>query len=629
MASVHDQPISSSMTPAVAARLKLSASGLCSLGDELFWVEGRPELGGRKVVLRQRPLGEAELISPPGLSLASRVHEYGGGELTVTDHHGALLLGVGAHQSLVAFRAGDQEATELLAGVEGVARGDLNVGGGLCCFVEEDQAASPPWRRLGLMGLDGSAPVFLELGRDFYASPRLDETGRRLLFSCWDHPEMPWEASEVWLAELDGRLEVSDLVHLAGGPGEAAGRASFTPSGDVLLLLEREGFSRPQRLGADGRLVELGEPGVEYGGPLWVLGEEQLVEHQGRCFCVAQRGGIAELVELATGADRPIEPEAVAVSSLVPGGETLAWIGSTPWSLGAVGRVPLGEGTREVLELGPSSPLERSEVAVAEPVEAVGTDGRELHGLLFRPPAQRSSPEGAPPPPLVVTCHGGPTGQARAGFDPLVQLLCARGFVVLAANYAGSTGFGAVYRRRLEGAWGVADVADVVELAAWLGERGLVDPGRAAIRGQSAGGFTALLGATTGAFAGTVAWYAVADLLALAESTHDFEAHYTDALVGPLPEAAETYRERSPVSRAGEITGSVLLLQGSEDPVVPAAQAAAMAEAIAAAGGEVELISFEGEGHGFRRLETIEAAFSAELAFYERVLCRGEPPGAL
>ena len=242
-------------------------------------------------------------------------------------------------------------------------------------------------------------------------------------------------------------------------------------------------------------------------------------------------------------------------------------------------------------------------------------DGREVHGLLYPPRGG-----GDRPPPVVVFCHGGPTGQALGGLNPLIEALTSRGMSVLAANYAGSTGFGASYRHRLDGRWGLADVDDCVALLSGLAERGLVDADRAAIRGTSAGGFTALLGLATGAFRGAVSWYGVADLVTLAQSTHDFEAHYLDRLVGPLPEAIAVYEQRSPVNRAGEMAGAALLLQGLDDPVVPPDQAAAMASALEANGHEVELIEFPGESHGFRRLETLVAAFGAEVSFYERHL---------
>ena len=609
-----------------AASMKLSVSGLRSLGDELFWIEGRPELGGRRVVVRQRLGEQPAVISPEGLSLQSRVHEYGGGELAVLDQQGALVVGVRADQALVSFRPGEPSARVLLDADENEARGDLVARSGLLVYLVEQRRGVEQRRSIRALELDGGRSWELASGRDFYASPQISPDGTSLLYSCWDHPEMPWEAAELWQRPLGPEGSSSRGRRLAGGLGQPASHAIFDAEGNVVLLLEREGFARPLRLRADGSEELLGEPGVEYGGPIWSLGEQHLVAVDGRIVGLEQRGGLSRLVELDPDGSRLLSDEASSLSTLagLPGG--VAWMGSTATALGAVGRVDLDAGS-SCLELGVRSPLAEDQISRALPVLAEAPDGHPVHGLLFRPRNGSLSGPAGTAPPVVVTCHGGPTAQARAGFDPLVQLLTSRGYAVVAANYAGSTGFGADYRHRLDEAWGLADVEDCVALVAWLAGQGEVDADRAAIRGGSAGGFTALLAATTGAFAGTVSWYGVADLLTLVATTHDFESRYCDRLVGPLPEARARYEERSPVNRAREMRGSVLLLQGREDPVVPPAQSEAMAEALRRSGGEVELIEFEGESHGFRRLDTLVAAFDAELAFYDRVLCRGSSGG--
>jgi acetyl esterase/lipase len=609
--------------------MALSFSSVRSLGDELFWIEGRPELAGRRVVLRLGPGGDPVVISPTGLSLSSRVHEYGGGEFAVREHEGAEVLGVRADQALVAFRPGAEEVRVLLEATEGVARGDLRCAGPLLSFVQEEHVRGAVERSIRVLDLEHGAERVLVSGRSFYAGARLSDDRRRLVYACWDHPQMPWEASEVWVASLDESLVTSEERHLAGGLRSAASHPTFVADGSIALLAEHEGWTRPLLIAPDGSSEVLGADEVEHGGPIWSLGEDLLVEVDERLFAVAQRGGVSEVVEVSGRASRPVEVAATARITLASLEHALGWIGATPASLGAVGRLALGDGASSMLPLGPSTPLAPDQIARAEPMEARGVDGRSIFALLYRPRnGSLRGPDGERPP-VVVVCHGGPTAQASARFDPLIELLSSRGFCVVAPNYAGSTGFGAAYRRRLEGAWGVADVADCVELVGWLAAEGIVDGERAAIRGSSAGGLTALLAATTGAFVATVSWYGVADLTTLVATTHDFEAHYVDALVGTLPEAAARYAERSPVNRAGEISGAVLLLQGSDDRVVPPDQAASMAAALSAAGREVTLLSFAGEGHGFRRLDTLVEAYRAELAFYERHLCRGAHHGGL
>jgi dipeptidyl aminopeptidase/acylaminoacyl peptidase len=261
--------------------------------------------------------------------------------------------------------------------------------------------------------------------------------------------------------------------------------------------------------------------------------------------------------------------------------------------------------------------LEPADVARAEPFSLTGRSGRPVYGSLYRPRLGSRHDEEAAPPPLVVWCHGGPTAACSAGLDLTVQFFTTRGFAVACVDYTGSSGYGRAYRCALWGQWGVADAEDCLDAALHLAATGRADAGRMAVRGSSAGGMTALNALASGdGFAACTSLYGVTDLLALAATTHDFEAHYTDRLIGPLPEAGASYVERSPVSRAGDMAGSVLLLQGTEDAVVPPAQAERMRDALRDAGAGCELRLFEGEGHGFRRAETLTASLEAELAFY-------------
>ncbi len=257
-------------------------------------------------------------------------------------------------------------------------------------------------------------------------------------------------------------------------------------------------------------------------------------------------------------------------------------------------------------------------LARGEPFALTGRSGRPVHGTLYRPrPSVPLAPGPTSPPPLVTWCHSGPTSACQPGFDLTLQFFTSRGFAVACIDYAGSTGYGRAYRCALWGRWGVADAEDCLDAARHLAERGDVDGSRMAVRGGSAGGMTALNALAAGeGFAACTAIYAVTDLLGLAATTHDFEAHYTDRLIGPLPEAHERYVERSPVHRAGAMTGAVLLLHGTDDPVVPPAQAERMRQALDAAGIPCDLRFFDGEGHGFRRAGTLTACLEAELSFY-------------
>ncbi len=327
----------------------------------------------------------------------------------------------------------------------------------------------------------------------------------------------------------------------------------------------------------------------------------------------------------------PADPEApprtlaqpcVAIVAVCAHAGGLAFIGAGTDSPSEVWILPTPFGTEPPRQLRTERPvLSKTGVSVGEPFSLVGRSGRAVHGVLFPPASATTRGPEDRRPPLIVHCHGGPTSAAGSGFDITLQYFTSRGFAVAAVDYAGSTGYGRAFRCALWGQWGVADAEDCVDAAPASGRAGRVDGARLAIRGSSAGGFTALNAlAAGGGFAAAATRYAVTDLLGLAASTHDFEAHYLDRLVGPLPASRALYEARSPVHRAAEITGSVLLLQGTDDPVVPPGQAELLRNAMVAAGRRCVVRFFEGESHGFRRAETLVACLEEELAFYRAEL---------
>lgn len=609
----------SSLSARDAAGLKVAATMLRSLDDDLYWIEGRPELQGRRVVVCWPTGGVPAVVSPDGLSVASRVHEYGGGAMCVLDAEGPLIVAVRAEdQALVSFRPGDDGCTVLAWG-DGTNFGDLTADPVSASIVAVAESHDVERVSRSIIAVDQSTGDMTTLvaGDDFYASPRISPAGDQLVWLAWNHPDMPWEAATLKRAPLhreNAVLGVGEPRFLAGGPTAPAAAPTWMPDGSLVFAAEVEGWLRPYRW-ANGTVELLCDDEAEFAGPLWELGESEFAPLGDGVAALRRHGGLTRVVLIEAGQVRTLARVDQTACAVVATTSGVAWMGSTPTALAVVERLEGDQVT--VVELGPDLPTSLLRIAEAESVTVTAADGREVHGLLFAPTNDRAAPG---PPPAVVVCHGGPTAQARAGFDPLIQAICSLGMAVVAANYAGSTGYGADYRHRLEGAWGVADVDDCIALVDGLGEQGRIDSRRVAIRGGSAGGFTALLGLTTDAFCAAVSLYGVADLLTLAASTHDFEARYLDTLVGPLDTARHRYIDRSPVTRSSEMRGAALVLQGLDDPVVPPAQSEAIVAALERAGQDVTLIEFEGESHGFRRLSTIEAALEAELAFYQRHL---------
>lgn len=635
------------LSAAVVAEARVSRSGLHSDGSLFSWSESRPDQGGRQVVVSDRAPGSPVDVTPRGTSVRSRVHEYGGAAAaTFSDLHVFVDQADQRLYRLDPSANGDGTGVPLTplapepgasrwADVDRLGSGDWLVG------VEELVGAGPDRHRLVAVAVDGSLrTVPLVDQSDFVACPRVSPDGRHLAWVSWEHPSMPWDVSELWVAlvtESEQGPILTGAHRLAGGKNGSVGQPKWCRNGDLLLIDERNGWWLPYSIASidldrpDPEATPLALVEAEFHSPDWVLGQATMVEWEdGSVVCRMHSEGSDHLVRLMPpGAGTPppsrpgdddaggwrselIDQPCVAIEGVAVATDSgrLAVLGSTPELGAAVYEVSV-DGSLPPKLLSTSSPvLSSEEICRAQPYVA-DTSAGTVPGLFYLP----TEVIGAPP--LVVFCHGGPTAANDPGFDPLVQFFTSHGLAVAAVDYRGSSGYGRRYRRLLNGAWGVADVEDCVAYAVALADEGWVDGRRMAIRGTSSGGLTAL-GALVASdrFTGAAAWYGVTDLEALAADTHGFESHYLDTLVGVLPAAAEEFRRRSPIHHADSIAGGVLLLQGSEDPVVPLGQAMRFAEALEDHGVSHQLTVFEGESHGFRRAETIEASIEAEMAFY-------------
>jgi dipeptidyl aminopeptidase/acylaminoacyl peptidase len=638
------------------ARAKVSLSELCSDGDAVYWLESRPAEAGRTVAVRADALGLSD-HSPEGVSIRSRVNEYGGGALCLVPGRssGAFAYVDQADQRVwfcdgAAAGATSGEAAPVALGAPPPA-GELHRHGGLSATADGEwvlavrevhhEGSARPVRSVVALSTGVGAPCETTLldGHDFFGTPRPHPAGDRLAVVAWDHPDMPWDASTLLVLPL-GRIPCArhghDIVqaagpaqHVAGGVAESVGQPAWSSDGTLCFVSDRHGWWQPYRQralqGMDAESAPMTNREAEFHGPDWVLSQQTMAELADGTFVARMTAsGRDGLVQLETAGGVASEHElvqpCVSIAALCAHGEGLALIGSTPDAPSTVW-VWTPEGGARPLRPRAGVGLDRDDVAVGEPFSLTGRTGRVVHGTLFRPTLGGTRGPAGSAPPLVTWCHGGPTASCQAGFDPTLQYFTTRGFAVACVDYAGSSGYGRAYRGALWGEWGVADSEDCLDAALHLAASGEVDAQRMAVRGTSAGGMTALNALAAGeGFAACVSWYGVTDLLGLVATTHDFEAHYTDRLIGPLPASRRLYEDRSPVDRAASMQGSVLLLQGTEDRVVPPAQADGMRAALEAAGTHCDLEFFEGEGHGFRRADTLTACLEAELAFYLRQL---------
>jgi len=639
----------------------------------VWWQESRPEEGGRLAVVCQGPDGVKRDMLPMPWNARTRVHEYGGKSyLPLPD--GFIFANFG-DQRLYRCRASGAPVALTPAphgeAADRFADFVLSPGGDeVWCVRERHGADGRITRTIVTVPLDGSgagdpgAIRILVSGSDFYAYPAPSPDGTRLAWICWDHPQMPWDGTELRVAALNGGGPVSDKSQqqlIMGCDTESVLAPVWRDDRSLYVISDRSGWWNLYLADLLAFPRALCPREEEFAGPLWQLGlSPYAVLGDGR-LAVAYGTGETRLAVLDPDSGRLTDldlPYQVFTSGVSAAGQTVATIAggpAVPTTVIGV-EVPSSGGNAQVRELSHSagSLPDPAYLPVPRAARLTGPSGSVVHAIVYPPanPAFRG-PEGERPP-YIVWVHGGPTSQVVPRLDLEKAFFTSRGIGIIDVNYGGSSGYGRAYRERLRGQWGVVDVADAMTAALALAESGEADGKRLGIRGGSAGGWTALAAVTSGigvlagpnesreggsagpgrdepprnrgVFAAVASYFGVADLRGFAEHTHDFESRYLDGLIGPLPECDALYAERAPVGHVNDATCPVLLLQGLDDPVVPPAQSESIAEDLAAHGIPYAYITFEGESHGFRKAENIVASLEAELSFYGQIM-GFTPPG--
>jgi dipeptidyl aminopeptidase/acylaminoacyl peptidase len=592
-----------------------------------WWLEGRPAEGGRTVLVRRPRGGEPEDVTPQGFYVRTRVHEYGGGAWLL--HGQTAFFSNFEDQRLYRQDLGaapspitpEPPAPAALRYADGRATPD----GRLIVCVRESHAAEEVVNELVAVPADGSAqPFVLATGRDFYSFPRISPNGGRLAWTCWDHPNMPWDGTELWVAGL-GEGELGEPRRVAGGPKESVFQPDWSPEGDLHFVSDRTGWWNLYRE-RDGEVQALTAEEAELGYPQWLFGGSTYAFIPGGAIaCVRCDRGEERLCMLAPGAGEPRDLGLAYTSfefpSLRSQGSSLVFIAGSPEREAEIVSLEVPDGEPTPLRPASDEPVDVAYASSPRAIEFPTEDGLSAHAFYY-PPAnpKHAGPEGERPP-LIVEIHGGPTSHRCPELRKSTLYWTSRGFGVVDVNYGGSTGFGRDYRERLRRRWGIVDTADCIAAARYLAESGESDGERLLIHGGSAGGYTTLCALVFhDAFASGASYYGVADAETLARDTHKFESRYLDGLIGPYPQAAHTYRERSPIHFAERLRSPVILFQGLEDEVVPPSQAEEMVAALRAGGVPHAYLAFEGEQHGFRRQETIVRCLEAELFFYGRIL---------
>jgi dipeptidyl aminopeptidase/acylaminoacyl peptidase len=604
---------------------RVSFGDLRSVNGRLYWTETVPAEGGAFALFGMGGDAVRTRISPQGTNVRTRVHEYGGAPFVVVGD--TAYYSQFTDQRLYALKPGGTAVPLTPAGYRyadctAPPAGGVSLGALIC--VREDHTDPARVRnalvRVPLPG--GGAGDVLYADSDFVAYPRLSPDGRSLAFISWNHPHMPWDATELKVAKLTGHgLEAA--VTVAGGAAESVLEPQWDADGTLYFISDRSGY---------WNLYALREAGVhavwpraaEFAGPLWQFGQANYaLLGDGRAVLRFGERGLDRLavVDLRRGTGRVLDLPYVEYAQLtrVDAGH-VAVVADSADAPQTIVRVDVSSGSADTLHSAGPPLLAPSAVSVATPIDFPSAHGRMAHAFYYPP----VNPDfHAPPgslPPLLTFVHGGPTAQASPAFASRIQFWTSRGFAVVDVNYGGSSGYGRAYRQELNGNWGVVDVEDVIAAARYLGLTGRCDPARTAISGGSAGGYTVLVAlSTSDVFRAGADYYGISDMTALARDTHKFESRYLDSLIGSLPQAKSVYDSRSPLSHLDGFKVPLIVFQGADDPIVPPNQSNVIVEALRARGVPLAYLLYPGESHGFRKPENIIRSLQSELSFYGQV----------
>ena len=616
-----ESPVTSDLIVSESIRL----GQLAIDGEDIYWVEQRPREGGRNVIVRRVADGNIDDVTPPTFNARTRVHEYGGGAFCVAD--GVVYFANYDDQRLYRHRHGETPVPVTPEGDLRYADMVIDPVRDLLICVQEDHTSSSQEAVNTVSGVplkgDGASQVLVS-GSDFYSSPRLSPNGMKLAWLSWNHPNMPWDGTELWVSDLssDGPLEHQEKV--AGGVEESIFQPEWAPDGTLYFVSDRTGWWNIYRW-SDGNVEAVTALKAEFARPQWAFGSATYAfQSARRMICSYVQDGTWKMASLDTELGA-LESMATPYTDMGRGDlhmtsdAAVLIAGSAAKPLSVV-RLNLSNGDTHVLRTSCDVSVDPAYLSTPEAIEYPTENGLTAHAFYYPPSNGDYAPTPGENPPLLVKSHGGPTNATSISLDLSIQYWTSRGFAVLDVNYGGSTAYGREYRERLKGQWGIVDVDDCVNGALYLVRQGLADGDRLAIDGGSAGGYTTLAALTfRDLFAAGASYYGVSDLETLAKDTHKFESRYLDGLVGAYPEEAEVYRQRSPINFTSQLSCPLILFQGLEDKIVPPDQAESMFNAVRAKGIATAYLPFEGEQHGFRRAENIKRALDAELYFYSKI----------
>jgi dipeptidyl aminopeptidase/acylaminoacyl peptidase len=610
-------PITASLTASSSIRI----SDLRLEEGKVYWTEMRPDEKGRCVVVEYTDAGARDR-TPVAYNARTTVHEYGGGAYTIVD--GAVYFSNFRDQLLYRCKNGSPPVRLTVNPDKRHADYIYDPWRNRLVCIREDHSDGAHEAVNSIVGIsieDGSSETLVE-GNDFYSNPRLSQDGSRLAFMTWNHPNMPWDGCELWVAEVEEDGSLGSMTLVAGGSEESIVQPEWSPDDVLHFSSDRDGWWNLYRW-REGRVEKIYPMEAEFGGPHWVFGLSYYgFESLGSIIAIYSKDGFRRLARIDTeeGTLEEIETGYSDLSCLKVGEGCAFFIGGNYKAAPEVARLDLECGEIRVLKRSDELKVDEGYLSTPVPIEYPTEKGKTAHAIFYPPTNRDYAPPEGELPPLIVKVHGGPTSATTTTLSWGIQYWTSRGIGLVDVNYGGSTGYGREYMRRLRGNWGVVDVDDSVNAARYFTEQGLADPDRTAIRGGSAGGYTTLCAlAFRDFFNAGASYYGLSDLEVFVGDTHKYESRYLFSLVGPYPERRGLYRERSAVNYLDQIRAPMIIFQGLEDKVVPPNQAELMVDALRRNGLPVAYMPFEGEQHGFRMAENIMRSLEAELYFYSKI----------
>lgn len=612
-------PITAEMLTQQSAKI----GELQAFGEDLFWIESRPNEKGRSALVQLTDGGHQDILSAPH-SVRTRAHEYGGASYLVTTHY--IFCVLDADQNLCVIDRSNQTLKPL------TQQGNYRFAdfcwdkkrARLICVREDHTEADHAHHifersEIVAIDLDGQMQVLVS-GADFYSNPRLNFTGDCLSYLCWNHPQMPWDGSECYCAALNNHGEIIEAKLIAGGKDESIFQPQWSPSDELFFVSDRNNWWNIYSY-KNGEINIVCDMPAEFATPQWVFGMSTYgFLNENEIFCCFSQNGVWHLgiVDINKKSLSRVDHSFRDISSISCRKGQALFLAASSTQTSTI--YSFKNGNINPLLPTQSTQLSDEDISQPEAISFSTSDGELAHGFYYAPKNKNIKNNSKQLPPLIVMCHGGPTGATETSLNMKIQFWTSRGFAVLDVNYRGSTGYGRKYRDRLKNNWGITDVIDICSGAQHLVERGLVDSDKIAIRGSSAGGYTVLAALTfSNRFKAGASLYGIGDLEALARDTHKFEARYLDSLVGAYPDEKAIYQARSPINHIQQLNCPVIFLQGLKDKVVPPSQAEAMVNALTEKGIKTAYVTFAEEGHGFRQADSIQRAIEAELEFYKDV----------